>query len=723
MAGDTEDLVLSISADTRQILRAMSRLQGETNKTSRAIERQFASAGGRVEQRFQAFGRRLAVSIGSAFASAVTIDGARRLIEAATRIENALKVAGLAGSELSTVYERLFQSATRNAAPLESLVELYGRAALVQKELNVTSEELLGFTDRVALALRVSGQSAGASSGALLQLSQALGSGVVRAEEFNSILEGALPIAQAAAAGLREAGGSVARLRQLVVDGKVSSEAFFRAFEAGAPILEEKVSGAVLTIDQRMTNLQTALIDAARRFNESTGVANTFGAAIDNVASFVNGINFDSLIEEISSIVAAFREGIGQANAFGGAISEITGLESVGSFLTGGAARRDFLGGALSITSTKGVRDRINSAFAGGSSEADADTLRRLREAYGGAAPRTGRLPASSASGFTPVSLSDFAPPAGSKDKAAREKDFEREVRQIRERTEAIQAETVAMAGLNPLIDDYGFAIEKASAQQELLSAAKKQGLEITPALEQQIETLATAYAEASVAAEKLQESQDQVRQAAEDFRDLGRDVLGGFISDLRNGVSAANALQNALSRVADRLLDMALNSIFDGGGNILSMLGFGGGFPAAPRAGVGLYHSGGVAGQPRSSRQVPPGIFAGAQRYHNGGVAGLRPDEVPAILQRGEVITPRGAGGGRSDVHVTVGVAADGNGNLTPFVESVSRRQAAGVVAQAAPTIINASKGATLKEMGRGGADGILGARYGVRPQAARKT
>lgn len=55
--------------------------------------------------------------------------------------------------------------------------------------------------------------------------------------------------------------------------------------------------------------------------------------------------------------------------------------------------------------------------------------------------------------------------------------------------------------------------------------------------------------------------------EAAQELRDIGKDVLGGIISDLRQGTSAADILANALGRVADRLVDIALNSIFDGGG------------------------------------------------------------------------------------------------------------------------------------------------------------
>src|SRR5690606_13726379 len=201
--------------------------------------------------------------------------------------ENSLKVAGLSGQELTRVYDRLFASAQRNAAPVESLVELYSRASLVQKELGVSTEELIDFTDRVALALRVSGKSAAESSGALLQLSQALGSGVVRAEEFNSMLEGALPIVQAAANGITEAGGSVSKLRQLVVDGKVSSAAFFKGFQAGAVMLNQQVAGASLTVAQGFERLQNAAVDAARRINDTSGASRAATSALDTLSAAV----------------------------------------------------------------------------------------------------------------------------------------------------------------------------------------------------------------------------------------------------------------------------------------------------------------------------------------------------------------------------------------------------------------------------------------------------
>jgi hypothetical protein len=74
------------------------------------------------------------------------------------------------------------------------------------------------------------------------------------------------------------------------------------------------------------------------------------------------------------------------------------------------------------------------------------------------------------------------------------------------------------------------------------------------------------------------------------------------------------------------------------------------------------VLHAGGVVGSAGPARMVPAMAFADAPRMHTGGMAGLRPDEVPAILQRGErVLSRREArdydGSGRRDPNVTVNI------------------------------------------------------------------
>lgn len=63
------------------------------------------------------------------------------------------------------------------------------------------------------------------------------------------------------------------------------------------------------------------------------------------------------------------------------------------------------------------------------------------------------------------------------------------------------------------------------------------------------------------------EEATRRATDAALELRDIGRDVLGGMISDLKAGKDAADILANALDRVADRLINMALDGLFSGGG------------------------------------------------------------------------------------------------------------------------------------------------------------
>jgi hypothetical protein len=78
------------------------------------------------------------------------------------------------------------------------------------------------------------------------------------------------------------------------------------------------------------------------------------------------------------------------------------------------------------------------------------------------------------------------------------------------------------------------------------------------------------------------------------------------------------------------------------------------------------VHHAGGMVGSPGPGRRVPALVFAGAPRLHAGGWAGLRPDEVPAILQRGERVlsraeVARGLGSGAGSGGVSISIDARG--------------------------------------------------------------
>lgn len=118
-------------------------------------------------------------------------------------------------------------------------------------------------------------------------------------------------------------------------------------------------------------------------------------------------------------------------------------------------------------------------------------------------------------------------------------------------------------------------------------------------------------------------------------FGDIAKAVIAEVLQDMLR-----LAVMNPLKQAFGNLLGMVLGSIFGGGGMTpLGAMGqtTGGGMFA------GIYHKGGTAGRPKEGRHVPAAAFVGAPRYHRGGWAGFRPGEVPAILQEGERIVPRG--------------------------------------------------------------------------------
>lgn len=149
--------------------------------------------------------------------------------------------------------------------------------------------------------------------------------------------------------------------------------------------------------------------------------------------------------------------------------------------------------------------------------------------------------------------------------------------------------------------------------------------------------------------------SMDRFRQQVADaaiasvsnlFMDLveGSKSAGEALRDFVRGFALAMA-QIAARALATFLVLQMLDAIYPGLGKA-----------TAAMMGAGQYHSGGiVSGSGGIRRNLPAALFGVAPRYHSGGIAGLAPDEVPAILQRGEEVLTRNdprhrdnAGGGQ---------------------------------------------------------------------------
>lgn len=220
------------------------------------------------------------------------------LIDGFTRLQNNLRVAGLEGENLARVQSQLLDLSSRYGTSVEGLSGVFLKASLAQNELGASTQQIIQLNEIVAASLKITGTSAEEAQGALLQLGQALGSGVVRAEEFNSILEGALPLAQAAARGIDGYGGSVSKLRAAVADGKITSQQFFAGVLKGGIQTIKDADKATLTLAGAFEALSSKLTVYVGQSAEANGVTGALAGGLKLLAD-----NLDTVLDALAIIV------------------------------------------------------------------------------------------------------------------------------------------------------------------------------------------------------------------------------------------------------------------------------------------------------------------------------------------------------------------------------------------------------------------------------------
>lgn len=266
-------------------------------------------AAGKIRERFRFLGTETS-RLAGLLAGAFSIREIARVSDQYVELQNILRVVGGEQTNVNETISQLADVANRTRSPLEAIATLYQRASIAGKELQASQSDILRFTENVGLALAQQGGSAEQARGALLQLSQALGAGVVRAEEFNSILEGAFPIAQAAANGIERVGGSVAQLRAEILAGNVTSREFFEAILSQSDELEAAFGKTVPTISQALSVLNNNFVLLVGTANEASGVTSVISRLLLFLAD-----NLQTVAAVALTVGAAFAvvKGVGLA--------------------------------------------------------------------------------------------------------------------------------------------------------------------------------------------------------------------------------------------------------------------------------------------------------------------------------------------------------------------------------------------------------------------------
>jgi phage-related minor tail protein len=244
--------------------------------------------------------------------------------------------------------------------------------------------------------------------------------------------------------------------------------------------------------------------------------------------------------------------------------------------------------------------------------------------------------------------------------------------------TQSFNEQLQALDLLMQAIDLEGLSVEQAERKKfEARERALPQLRETLALLKQQAATAGDANA-VQAAANQLGSLSKEVDKL-KPLKDAAGAGFAQLFTDIATGAKTAkeavrdfvsNFARYMLELIAKKLGEKLVNDLLDA---LSKMGGSGGGgegdwIQYASQIISSFFHSGGVVGGGVSamSRAVSPAIFGMATRYHTGGIAGLKPDEVPAVLRKGEeVLTaddPRhrnnGGGAGINNLNISISVS-----------------------------------------------------------------
>lgn len=209
-------------------------------------------------------------------------------------------------SELVNMVYAAAQDARGSFSDMASVVARFGNNA---RDAFGSSEEVVAFADLVQKQMTIAGASTQEAANAELQLSQALGSGVLRGDELNSIFEQAPNLIQNIADYLDV---PIGQIREMAADGELSADVVKAAIFAAADDINGKFDEMPMTWGQIWQSMQnTAVMAFQPVLQRLNGMANSdafqgfVDGAIEAMATTANIVlNIFDLVGSVAGFVA-----------------------------------------------------------------------------------------------------------------------------------------------------------------------------------------------------------------------------------------------------------------------------------------------------------------------------------------------------------------------------------------------------------------------------------
>lgn len=254
--------------------------------------------------------------------------GVKELIEAAdqyTTLSAKIKIATENGGDFASAMTAVQNVAIATNSSLESTAGLFVKINDVGQTLGLTQQQVLQVTETINKAMQLGGSSAQASEAAVTQLTQALQSGVLRGDEFNSIMEQAPAISKLLA---KELGVTTGELRKMAEAGEISAERVIKAFQNQSAAVSAEYDKIPLTVSGALQKIQTAWLITVGELDSQAGnasgiIAQVLSSLADNMG--VVKVIFSDIIDGISAIGERFSglAGDGSVDALKNAIGAL----------------------------------------------------------------------------------------------------------------------------------------------------------------------------------------------------------------------------------------------------------------------------------------------------------------------------------------------------------------------------------------------------------------
>ncbi len=223
--------------------------------------------------------------VASAIATSIVVEWGRAFLVAADNMSQLnARIERLTGSAAtaSQTMQSLMNISSTTGGSLQDTAKLWETLSTALRSTGATNGQILQLTETLQKIGRIGGTSAEEMANALRQFGQSISSGVVRAEEFNSILEQMPELARQMAAGL---GISIGELRQLMLDGKLTAQDALNAIQKQTGVVNTEFAKLPRTLSQANASLTNSFLSMVDSVNQTTGASAAMVAVIDSISS------------------------------------------------------------------------------------------------------------------------------------------------------------------------------------------------------------------------------------------------------------------------------------------------------------------------------------------------------------------------------------------------------------------------------------------------------